>query len=293
MTTRPLRSIIPGDRVREDMGDIGALAESIKTLGLIQPIVIDARYNLLAGARRLEACKRLGMDEIEVVVMLTNDDVLKALAVEEQENTCRKDFTPTEAAKLRKRRADLLAAMAKERQREHGGTAPGRKNTSTKLEEVMPRAERETRRVASRGLGYSPSTLDKVDAVLEVIEDETQPAPVREVAKRAVTEMNATGKVDGAHKKVERAKVEHSPTMKALDALLDQPEMHVLTMRLNVTKGMLRVRERLLIWPPEAVANALTEEHMSDLSHLIDDVNAWFKKIEAARPRGLRLVGRS
>lgn len=291
MTARPIKRIVPGDRVRDDLGDIAGLMESIREQGLIQPIVVDSRDNLLAGARRLEACKRLGWNQVDVVVMYMKDDLLKALAIEEQENTCRKAFTPTEAAKLRKRRAALLAAMAKERQREHGKTAPGRPtNTRSKLEQVSPA---KTRAAAAVGTGFSATTLDKVDEIVRTAADDTQPEPVREVAQQAVAEINATGKVDRAHQKVAKAKVEHDPIKKSLDALLDQPEGRILTLRLNVSKGMLRTRETLLVWSPESVAEALTEERMEDLARLVADLDGWFQKVRAARPRGLRVVGGS
>lgn len=50
----PLK-IIVGERFRKDIGDIDALAESIKEVGMLQPIVIDASGHLIAGYRRLLA----------------------------------------------------------------------------------------------------------------------------------------------------------------------------------------------------------------------------------------------
>ena len=58
-------SIKVGERWRE-VGDIEGLANSIKQNGLIQPIVVDADLNLVAGERRITACRQLGMEEIEV-----------------------------------------------------------------------------------------------------------------------------------------------------------------------------------------------------------------------------------
>ena len=53
--------------LRSDMGSLGELAASIKEKGLLEPIVvrpIDGRFEIIAGSRRLEACKRLGMRSI-------------------------------------------------------------------------------------------------------------------------------------------------------------------------------------------------------------------------------------
>jgi ParB-like chromosome segregation protein Spo0J len=42
-----------GKRHRRDLGDIAALAESIKAVGLLHPIVVQPDGKLIAGARRL------------------------------------------------------------------------------------------------------------------------------------------------------------------------------------------------------------------------------------------------
>ncbi|NCS94378.1 MAG: ParB N-terminal domain-containing protein, partial [Leptospira sp.] len=55
-----------GKRVRTDYGDISALAASIQRYGLLHPIVIDDKNNLIAGERRLRAHIKLGKTDIEV-----------------------------------------------------------------------------------------------------------------------------------------------------------------------------------------------------------------------------------
>jgi ParB-like chromosome segregation protein Spo0J len=66
-------NIVVLERIRKDYGDIPALAESIKSEGLRNPIhVIESRngqYVLLAGERRLEAVMLLGEPLIAVRVI--------------------------------------------------------------------------------------------------------------------------------------------------------------------------------------------------------------------------------
>jgi ParB family chromosome partitioning protein len=69
MTERPIASIRVGKRHRRDLGDIEALAASIAAIGLLNPITVDKDGWLLAGARRLAACKLLGLQTIEVRIM--------------------------------------------------------------------------------------------------------------------------------------------------------------------------------------------------------------------------------
>jgi ParB family chromosome partitioning protein len=58
-----------GERVRQDLGDIEGLAESIGDIGLLHPITITDEGKLLAGQRRLEAARRLGWDTVPVRVV--------------------------------------------------------------------------------------------------------------------------------------------------------------------------------------------------------------------------------
>jgi ParB family chromosome partitioning protein len=57
-----------GKRFRKDLGDLEILARSIKAIGLLHPIVVDRDGNLIAGLRRLRACKALGWGSIPVTV---------------------------------------------------------------------------------------------------------------------------------------------------------------------------------------------------------------------------------
>jgi hypothetical protein len=82
-----------------DMGDIEGLAESIKQYGLMQPIVVDDDNNLVAGERRLVACKALDWGEIEVKSLgeLTPRELC---IIELEENIRRKDLTEYETSKV-------------------------------------------------------------------------------------------------------------------------------------------------------------------------------------------------
>lgn len=81
-----------GNRFRKDLGDIQTLAISVKEIGLLHPVVINQRNELIAGQRRLEAAKILGWYEVPVTVV-DLDDIIKG---EFHENAVRKDFTTSE-----------------------------------------------------------------------------------------------------------------------------------------------------------------------------------------------------
>ena len=61
-----ISDVIVPERLRKlDYSKVDELAQSIKQIGLLQPIVIDTDNNLLAGNHRLEAFKNIGYDRIE------------------------------------------------------------------------------------------------------------------------------------------------------------------------------------------------------------------------------------
>ena len=84
------------------MGDIEALAESIKRHGLICPIVISRKNILIAGGRRLEAAKMLGWRSINAIVA-DNSKELARLEMEVEENIQRRDLTMEEIADASRR----------------------------------------------------------------------------------------------------------------------------------------------------------------------------------------------
>ena len=111
--------IIVGDRIRKDFGDIEELADDIKENGLINPPVVNKEYQLLAGERRLRACRLLGWPQIEVRMMDTRD-AEHELNIEISENDVRKGFTKSERVDYIRRLLRIEQAKAKERMSDGG-----------------------------------------------------------------------------------------------------------------------------------------------------------------------------
>ncbi len=88
---------------REDFNEerLNELAESIKTKGMVQPIIVTRldsdNYELVAGERRLRAVKSLGFTEIPAIVRgFHEQDLLEFSLIE---NLQRQDLNPLEEAK--------------------------------------------------------------------------------------------------------------------------------------------------------------------------------------------------
>ena len=79
--------------------DLEELAESIKRNGLLQPILVRKDgdgYQIIAGERRWQACKSLGLDRVPIRVREVDDDETIILAL--VENIQRSDLNPIEEA---------------------------------------------------------------------------------------------------------------------------------------------------------------------------------------------------
>lgn len=106
----PITEIKVKNRGRLDKGDIQGLAASIEEKGLIQPITIDQRSNLIAGERRLLAHQHLKKMTIPCIIRHITG-VIDAVEVELIENTQRLNLHWAEKANLEKRIFDLKTSV--------------------------------------------------------------------------------------------------------------------------------------------------------------------------------------
>ena len=55
--------------------------ESISEVGLLQPLIIDSRNQVISGNRRFESVKRLGWEEVEVNLIEVNKEEEELLLI--------------------------------------------------------------------------------------------------------------------------------------------------------------------------------------------------------------------
>jgi ParB/RepB/Spo0J family partition protein len=196
----PINEVKIGDRFRQDLGDIAELADSIRKVGLIQPIVINGSNELIAGARRLEAFKHLGRTSIPFRVI----DVPSMLLAEHDENQVRKDFTLTErdaiADALEKeiksqqgKRNDLDPEFAKDLKRasaeERAKVTSGRRPQSSRRSERVAKAagftsRRQRTRVKNVAANGITALVEKMDA------GEIDPTTAEKIAKQPIAKQS-------------------------------------------------------------------------------------------------------
>jgi ParB family chromosome partitioning protein len=103
LTTLPVARIRPGryqPRTKMDQEALAELAASIKSQGLMQPVLVRPvdrdRYELIAGERRWRASQMAGLQEIPALVREVADE--SALAMSLIENIQRENLNPMEEA---------------------------------------------------------------------------------------------------------------------------------------------------------------------------------------------------
>lgn len=103
LLTLPVESLVPGKyqpRTRMDAEALAELADSIKSQGLMQPILArvipGGRYEIIAGERRWRASQLAGMTEVSVLVRDVPDDAALKMAL--IENIQRENLNPLEEA---------------------------------------------------------------------------------------------------------------------------------------------------------------------------------------------------
>jgi ParB family chromosome partitioning protein len=144
-----LSDIKIGNRFRQDLGDIAQLADSIERHGLLHPVVISDKNELVCGRRRIEAYQKLGRPEIEVNIV----SFAQLNEAEAAENMVRKNFTKEEIIEIDKFFREREELAARERQRMGG------------VSEIFAKG-RSSAKIALLA-GISDRTLEKIRVVKE------------------------------------------------------------------------------------------------------------------------------
>ncbi len=165
--------------VRRQVGDVSNLAASIQSIGLLQPIVVRpapaGRYEVVAGARRLEACRTLGRDRIAAVIRPLTDR--EALILSLSENIQQETLDPIERAEgIQRLVDDLTKEMPRSQAVEVAAKQVGRRASTvnewltllrtTEAVQQMVRERRVETTVATRLAALPPEQQEPVARVV-------------------------------------------------------------------------------------------------------------------------------
>lgn len=181
-----IESIRIVDRHRKELGDLQGLMKSIEDIGLLHPPTITEDSRLVAGQRRIEACRQLGWDSVPVRIAKNLDEAARLLRAERDENVERKEMLPSEKASLGAALEGIEAEAARERQ-----------GTRTDLGRELPTLQggKSTRSgqvaaIVGDTLGMSRSTYTELRFAHQAANDPARGVEVQALAATALREID-------------------------------------------------------------------------------------------------------
>jgi len=197
--------VAPGRREAQEK-HVRELAESISSVGLLNPITVDRGYTLIAGLHRLEAVKLLGWTQVECTVSTLEG--LQAELAEIDENLIRHELNYLDEGEQLIRRKEIYEML-------HPETRQGQRNGQTS--KTAPSAVLETKPFAvdtAERTGQSVRTIREKIQVANNLTPET-----KEIVKKGAIGMKSALKISRleAEKQAEAARQLASGTIHSLD----------------------------------------------------------------------------
>jgi len=165
--------------------DVQRLSESIAEVGMMNPITVDANYNLVAGLHRLEAAKLLGWTEVECTVCEL--DRLHAELAEIDENVIRTGLSDLELSELLARRKKIYETL-------HPSTIarnlPGHVSNYESSSDKLTGEEKPFSQDTAEKMGVSPRTIERHVQIAENLTPEAK--DILHGTDRKITKQNLT-----------------------------------------------------------------------------------------------------
>jgi ParB family transcriptional regulator, chromosome partitioning protein len=218
-----LAALQPGryqPRTRMDEGSLYELAESIKSQGIMQPVLVRplgaGRYEIIAGERRFRAARLAGLDEVPVLVKAVADEAAAVMAL--IENIQREDLNPLEEAQGLKRLVDEFnltheqAAQAVGRSRSAASNLLRLLNLTAPVQQMLMTGDIEM------GHARALLALDAAQQILSASEVSAKKLSVRDTEKLVAKTLGATSSSNSAP--APRARPEKSRDITRLEEAL-------------------------------------------------------------------------
>lgn len=217
-------------RQRFDEEGLEALARSLKSEGLLQPVLVrplaDGRFELVAGERRWRAAQRAGLLKIPAVVREVPDDRLMEIAL--IENLQRENLNPIEEAQAYRTLIETLGLKQQEVADRMGRQRATVANTLRLLSLAAPVQERVRKGELSMGQGRSIAAMPN-------------PREQERIADRAVREGLSVRQVEslvaGALKTTGDRKARSVPRRDPNVVAAEETLQRVLSTRVRVVEG--------------------------------------------------------
>lgn len=156
--------------------NVEKLKKSIQTIGLINPIVVNEKYELIAGGRRYSALKELGYSEVSVTIVNQNNLQQELISIDE--NLVRKDLSRVEVEECLARGKEIYEKL-------FPNATKTEDDIDTDIKSDMPDEERSFVDITAEKTGLSKRTIKSA-----IDRDEKSSPKVKQL--RSAGELNAT-----------------------------------------------------------------------------------------------------
>ena len=183
-------------RTRMDEGSLYELAESIRSQGVMQPILVrplaeagGSRYEIIAGERRFRAAKLAGLDEVPVLVKEVPDESAAVMAL--IENIQREDLNPLEEAQGLQRLIDEFKLTHEQAAQAVGRSRSAASNLLRLLNLAPPVQQMVMAGDIDMGHARALLSLDAAQQILAANQVAAKKLSVRDAEKLVARQLNA------------------------------------------------------------------------------------------------------
>jgi N6-adenosine-specific RNA methylase IME4 len=155
-------------RAPQARGSVDDLVESIREVGLLHPITVSSDLRLIAGARRLAACRELGWSHLPVVVL--DLDKLRMKMAGLDEDLVRKDLSILDRAEMLAQRKGIYESLHPSTRR---GVAGGKASGASRRGERTTAPDAFVRDV-SRKTNLAPRTIQSMVQLAHAIPEDVR-----------------------------------------------------------------------------------------------------------------------
>lgn len=263
----PLDQIVVGKRLRKvSESQVATLLLMAEDTGITTPIhvrKVGAGYELIDGAHRLEATRRMGLDDIATLVVECRQD--EARAMEASNNLGAARMTPVQTAIFAASWKRDYYEMHPERKQgvfkgnQHSGKVVGDTMSLTKsIADSFGIGERQAHRILAIGEKLSPDEASMLDAAPKpvALKDLADMAKISEPSERLrVVHLMSLGEVKSASEARRRVAAENPDVQVVVKDPIDEA---------------FKALSALWARAPKAAKRRFAEDHADELARLID-----------------------
>lgn len=200
METMPLNELKVSNPYLRMGTDVEELEKSIRTVGLIAPLVISKDKKILAGGRRYQALLNLGFTEAPVMVV--DKDELERELISIDENLVRKNLNKVELEGNLRRAKEIYQALNPEPETISEQEAEAETPASVDKKEVLP--AQKFLDMVSEKTGFSPRQIHQA-----IDRDEKASDEIKEARRNGELALSHTNEIIKLDKKLQGRALEH------------------------------------------------------------------------------------